>query len=725
MAEQKVKLTELPAATDTVDTAQLLINQNSTDQKLPVTHFLRAKNNLSDVADADQARANLNVPSVDEVNDKLTGYINGSYTFSSGANISSRKDYIWDEESKSWYYWGGNLPKEVPAGSTPTTTGGIGAGAWVSVGDAALRMQISQYDGFKLVGKCPDLATLRSIEPENDGQAILVESHTAGYRYGGGQFTALLNGSAYTDDNGNYIKTISGSVWIREKKDRAYAEDYGLIVNDQNKAASNSAAIVSAARFAFNNGLDVKLPFGMKYIDDVVLDHPVTISGNDTIFGASLVNIKQSPDIIHVGTGFAFDFTPQIRPTIPTDTKPVIDGPALIGLSIKGTNSGKGGWRVNNSSVIGNQQYARRNVTIINCQVSGYYSGYGFQMFWCFTNRFDNVIVWDNAVCWYMRSCYANTHNGCAYENCSYGSLAINCYADNHYGSTIEGVRVISSHTKPSDYDENGNSPLSYDGIGLRVRGGISTLFGGYIEANRIHIQTENAGRIFVNGAYWNNTSTERQGHGISGEMRVTHCEIENNPSVGTWLAASSTLKCSYAEIHSNSYIGTTTTKPSTIPTISEVGDFDIYDGTISDGNASRRVRLGQDFQVGGFKNNGNSPRESSSEIFTTRVSNVGSSGTTRTVDISALTTVSGHITLLQSGGTVTITNSATSLAKEGREMVFVVNASGACSVVFGSGFRVTSSTPVSLNDGQTLTALFKAQGGKFYQVGSINTLTT
>lgn len=586
-------------------------------------------------------------------------------------------------------------------------------------------LKLAQYDGYKYIGEFPDISILRTIEPDHDSQIITLHQHTSGTGYGGGRFIGYLDGDSYIDDNGNVIKTSGGAVWKREIKDHAYAIDYGFIVNDQSKATSNSAAIVAAARFAFNNGLDVKLPFGMKYINDVVLNHPVTIIGNDTIFGSSLVNIKQSPDIIHVGTGFAFDFTPQIRPTIPTDTKPVIDGPALIGLSIKGTNSGKGGWRVNNSSVIGNQQYARRNVTIINCQVSGYYSGYGFQMFWCFTNRFDNVIVWDNAVCWYMRSCYANTHNGCAYENCSYGSLAINCYADNHYGSTIEGVRVISSHTKPSDYDENGNSPLSYDGIGLRVRGGISTLFGGYIEANRIHIQTENAGRIFVNGAYWNNTSTERQGHGISGEMRVTHCEIENDPSVGTWLAASSTLKCSYAEIHSNSYIGKTTTKPSAIPTISEVGDFDIYDGTISDGNASRRVRLGQDFQVGGFKNNGNSPRESSSEIFTTRVSNVGSSGTTRTVDISALTTVSGHITLLQSGGTVTITNSATALAKEGREMVFVVNASGTCSVVFGAGFRVTSSTPVSLNDGQTLTALFKAQGGKFYQVGSINTLTT
>ncbi|EMT5580143.1 hypothetical protein WMR29_001252 [Enterobacter hormaechei subsp. hoffmannii] len=107
MAEQKVKLTDLPAATDTIDNAQLLINQNSTDQKIPVTHFLRAKNNLSDLADIGQARANLDVPSVDEVNDKLTGFIDGSSTFLAGASLASRTDFIWDEESKSWYYWGG------------------------------------------------------------------------------------------------------------------------------------------------------------------------------------------------------------------------------------------------------------------------------------------------------------------------------------------------------------------------------------------------------------------------------------------------------------------------------------------------------------------------------------------------------------------------------------------------------------------------------------------
>lgn len=152
MAEQKVKLTDLPAATDTIDTAQLLINQNSTDQKLPVTHFLRAKNNLSDLSDIGQARANLDVPSVDEVNDKLIGFIDGSNTFLAGASLASRTDFIWDEESKSWYYWSGVLPKDVPAASSPDSTGGVGPDAWSPLGDAALRALLASANGTAQIG---------------------------------------------------------------------------------------------------------------------------------------------------------------------------------------------------------------------------------------------------------------------------------------------------------------------------------------------------------------------------------------------------------------------------------------------------------------------------------------------------------------------------------------------------------------------------------------------
>ncbi|WP_343500443.1 glycosyl hydrolase family 28-related protein [Enterobacter hormaechei] len=152
MAEQKVKLTELPTATDTVDTAQLLINQNSTDQKLAVTHFLRAKNNLSELTNVSQARANLDVPSVDEVNDKLTGFIDGANTFLAGASLSSRSDFIWDEESKSWYYWKGALPKDVPAASNPASTGGVGDNAWGEVGSDYLRDILLSNSGASLIG---------------------------------------------------------------------------------------------------------------------------------------------------------------------------------------------------------------------------------------------------------------------------------------------------------------------------------------------------------------------------------------------------------------------------------------------------------------------------------------------------------------------------------------------------------------------------------------------
>ncbi|EHM40218.1 hypothetical protein [Hafnia alvei] len=152
MAEQKVKLTQLPEATDTTDTAVLLVNQNETDQRLPITHLLRAKNNLSELENAAQARANLGVPSVEDVNDKIEYLIDGKSTFLNGATLESERDFIWDDNSKSWYYWTGAFSKEVPAASTPESTGGIGVGKWLSVGDASLRSELAQPDGSSMIG---------------------------------------------------------------------------------------------------------------------------------------------------------------------------------------------------------------------------------------------------------------------------------------------------------------------------------------------------------------------------------------------------------------------------------------------------------------------------------------------------------------------------------------------------------------------------------------------
>lgn len=57
-----------------------------------------------------------------------------------------------DETDGEYYRWDGSFPKEVPSGSTPASTGGIGIGAWLSVGDASLRSDMAKPAGTNLIG---------------------------------------------------------------------------------------------------------------------------------------------------------------------------------------------------------------------------------------------------------------------------------------------------------------------------------------------------------------------------------------------------------------------------------------------------------------------------------------------------------------------------------------------------------------------------------------------
>lgn len=82
-----------------------------------------------------------------------------------------------------------------------------------------LEQRLSASDGLKYIGTCPDIATLRTIEPTIEGQRITLKQHTAGTGLGGGQFRSVLNGASYNDNNGTIIKTAGGSVWLRLNAD--------------------------------------------------------------------------------------------------------------------------------------------------------------------------------------------------------------------------------------------------------------------------------------------------------------------------------------------------------------------------------------------------------------------------------------------------------------------------------------------------------------------------
>lgn len=76
-------------------------------------------------------------------------------SFQDGADITLPNQALRDEVSGEYYRWDGALPKHVDAGSTPASSGGIGVGAWVGVGDASLRAYLATVAGAASIGLKP------------------------------------------------------------------------------------------------------------------------------------------------------------------------------------------------------------------------------------------------------------------------------------------------------------------------------------------------------------------------------------------------------------------------------------------------------------------------------------------------------------------------------------------------------------------------------------------
>ncbi|MGF6563373.1 GDSL-type esterase/lipase family protein [Erwinia aphidicola] len=72
-------------------------------------------------------------------------------SFEDGHTLTLPNQVLRLESTGEYYRWDGAFPKSVPANSTPESTGGIGTGKWLSVGDAALRSDLSGPGGAQLV----------------------------------------------------------------------------------------------------------------------------------------------------------------------------------------------------------------------------------------------------------------------------------------------------------------------------------------------------------------------------------------------------------------------------------------------------------------------------------------------------------------------------------------------------------------------------------------------
>ena len=86
------------------------------------------------------------------------GFEPAGFDFSTGGTLQTADRNVavlWPISSGgdgSYYSWEGELPKTIPAGSTPSSSGGVASGAWRPVNDAVLRGQLASANGASLVG---------------------------------------------------------------------------------------------------------------------------------------------------------------------------------------------------------------------------------------------------------------------------------------------------------------------------------------------------------------------------------------------------------------------------------------------------------------------------------------------------------------------------------------------------------------------------------------------
>lgn len=80
-----------------------------------------------------------------------------SGSFEEGGTLSNINDVLLHIAEARYYSWGIGGTKEVPAGSTPETTGGIGAGAWVDASMRSLKSKLRAH--LSQFGAYPDIAT--------------------------------------------------------------------------------------------------------------------------------------------------------------------------------------------------------------------------------------------------------------------------------------------------------------------------------------------------------------------------------------------------------------------------------------------------------------------------------------------------------------------------------------------------------------------------------------
>ncbi|EPT6996241.1 hypothetical protein ACVR2I_000233 [Cronobacter sakazakii] len=273
-------------------------------------------------------------------------------TFQAGTTLTLPNQVLKDMTDGEYYRWDGALPKVVPVGSTPASTGGTGVGAWISVGDSALRSALASSDGFSLIGELISVADFSKITP-TDKKKVRLRGWYAVSTVGAGDFyydsaspKSLHDGAIYispTVPYANAIDFINGAgesdpsgtgCWVRSN-----VTEIQFFWWAPQFLEHHSSALQKALDKAKLLRLDLYLPPGEFTLKSIVTYDYSSGVGVDSIRGGNIIGAGSKRTILIQDVrsgGFPSNSTAfQITGSIDTSSFQ-IDKFKLQGISIRG-----------------------------------------------------------------------------------------------------------------------------------------------------------------------------------------------------------------------------------------------------------------------------------------------------------------------------------------------------------------------------------------------------
>lgn len=210
------------------------------------------------------------------------GYITlEGVTFTTGATVNTPNEVLLNTADSQYYKWTGSYasgPKVVPANSTPASSGGVGPGLWLAVGDASVKAYVDAF-----------IAALGSTEDGKGDALVAVKS-------------VLANSAARTqhDKNADFV-TLTDFVGVWD----GVADDTTNFQNAINSLAA-SASHKNTMLIIPNNCIvritsDVTVPYYLSIRGDSQIGIPGGYAAGDVLNAAPGIHISSTAKLICSG----------------------------------------------------------------------------------------------------------------------------------------------------------------------------------------------------------------------------------------------------------------------------------------------------------------------------------------------------------------------------------------------------------------------------------------